>query len=318
MKKVSLLVSVVFFLSSHSANAQNCIERLKALQVESLAYDILPSKFYFAFQLLEEESDGQQISLTRYVGQQICDGSGRKRLDFEMVTSFGDGENRSKEHFIELSPTERRKFVSILGSPAHQSRAETVAPSLMFVNPFEYALGGSTQLRSNRSAIENIAKGYQQVDQDEHSVQNVGDEAVVFKSFSFGKEPIFKFSNYFVRRVVKGCDPPPIRKKWNELVSLREEVSKWHKSLAVNVDWKDIDGIGCIPIYVHSIRDGHDCNDLSAREEFEGFFWGEEFEKDFSQYFEKDRLTSENLEKDFPSTEIEKQASQNQRKRTTK
>jgi hypothetical protein len=72
-----------------------------------------------------------------------------------------------------------------------------------------------------------------------------------------------------------------------------------------------MDRIGFVPNYVHSIRDGHICNDLSARDEFEAFFWGEEFDVDVSRYFKKDRLTAENLVKDFPLGEIERQSSQN-------
>jgi hypothetical protein len=318
MKKNSWIVFVVLFLLARLVNAQDCIERLKALQVESLSYDVLPSKFYFDFQLLEEEKDGQEVTLSRYIGQQICDGAGRKRLDFELTMSYGGGESRSKEYFIEFSSTERQKFVSILGSPAQKSRSEDVSSSMMFVNPFQYVLGGCTMLQSKNSAIENVAKGFQRVDLDENSIRNVGDEAVVFKSFTFAREPIFKFSRGVVYRVVKGCDPPPTKTKWSEIPNLWEQMKIWHKTLTVNAEWKDVEGIGCIPTYIHSIRDGHVCNDLTARSEFEGFFWGEEFEKDFSKYFSRDRLNNESLEKDFPVAEIEKQASKNQSKRTTK
>jgi hypothetical protein len=259
--------------------------------------------------LLEEENQGEKITISRYLGQQICDGSGRMRIDFSLSMSEGGGQSRTTEHFIQLSGSDRYKFTSVLGSVPVKSRGDDLSPSMSFVNPFEFSLGGSIQLRSRNSSIENVAKGYQIVEGVDNSIRNIGDDAVFFKTFSFEKDGDWKFNRYIVFSPAKGCGKSG--KKWSQFKNVDEDVKKWHKCLTVNVNWKEMDRIGFVPNYVHSIRDGHICNDLSARDEFEAFFWGEEFDVDVSRYFKKDRLTAENLVKDFPLGEIERQSSQN-------
>jgi len=291
------------------AEENDCIGRLNQFKVESFCFQF-PSIVHFDLTVLEEQKEGAIVEQMRYVGRQITGTRGQHRIDFVQINTTGKGDSKVWEHYLELSPSDRVYRLRLFGGQVQDVKIEEgTQPGMSPVDPFRYAISGGTELgRRGFNPIETIIKGSECFPGTENVIRNKGKDAAFCHQFEFDSEVPWKINRFVTYVPRKECGRKGLA-TWSQQGDIKNIAKKWYAGNEGNVKWTEVDKIGPVPCYVHSFQKYFRCNDITATQEFEGFFFGFKFDElDTDRYFDKSRMSAKFLDEDFQFARIEKDA----------
>jgi hypothetical protein len=287
--------------------AQSSLQRLEEFGSRSLIFDV-PSVVHFDITIIQD-SPKSGLSLRKVTGRFVQGERLGFRIDLKEMGDTESGREWEREHFLSMPNGEKFRaferpsvgFNSVVVDTALYKGVNTMVSR---GNPFRYVINGSQSLHSNPETdiFAAIKRNFEEVDTEGILRHKAGPS--VFQ-IEFDKETTWQINRLraFIPQDAKQLTL--MRKNRTKLESVKD-LKNWLCARDLRAKWRDVDGAGLVPYWIHSVEEGLQGNDPKFAEQMEAFFFGFQFDNiPLEKYFDKSRFTEAFLKEDFNLQEIE-------------
>ncbi len=287
--------------------AQDVIERLKQMSVESACFDF-PSIVHFDLTFAIESTNKDTLRIERYLGRFVKGKDATFRSDALHIGDPAFGGEPTLEHMVCLPNGDRYHAFEAQSCGFYKIKLEPKHPPRAFVsqcNPVHYLMQGPSSVGINRG--DSIFQGifvHMENFEGNPNVLRAKAGTIVWK-IDFDLENDWQVNRW------RGYFPKGGLRKANQkhVVKTIEETKDWVCFVDSQAYWRNIEGTGPVPCWILSKDEGCNMSDRSEKKELEAFFFGFEFDNvPLDQLFDERRFNEKTLKEDFKIDEVKKLA----------
>lgn len=287
--------------------AQDTIERLKQMSVESVCFDF-PSIVHFDWTFAVESTKKDTLRIDRYLGRFVKGKDATFRSDTLHICDPDFGGEPTLEHMLCLPNGDRYHAFETHAAGFYKVKLEPKHPPRAFVsqcNPF-HILMQSPSTVGRRHGQDIFKQLFLRMENFEGYPNNLRAKAgTIVHKIEFDSVNDWQVNHLWCYFPKYGL------RKANEkhVIKSMEETKDWVCVADAQAYWRDVQGIGPVPCWVLSKDEGMMMDDRSETTELEAFFFGFEFENvPLDLLFDEQRFNEKLLKEDFKIDEVKQLA----------
>ena len=308
-----ITIAVCFSLVLASVlSAQDTIERLKQMSVESACFDF-PSIVHFDLTFTIESTKLDTLRIERYLGRFVQGKDSTFRSDTLHIGDLDYGGEPTMEHMVCLPNGDRYHAFETPSAGFYKVKLEPKHPPRAFVsqcNPFHFLMDGPSTVgnRNGQNVFKDIFLRMENFDGHPNMLRAKAGTIVWKVEFDAENDwQVNRWWCYFPKNGLRQAEQ-------KRVVKSMEETKDWVCVVESRAYWREVQGIGSIPCWILSKDEGRIANDPSQTTELEAFFFGFEFEDvPLDRLFDEQRFNEKLLKEDFKIDEV-KQLSEKAKK----